>query len=528
MKTLHFACCLLLLCLGLGAAAQVPLLNSHPSASATVYLDFDGHYLTGTAWNMSGPIQCQPSGLTPAQMEEVFHRVAEDYRPFNLNVTTDSVRYQQAPAEQRMRLIATVSWEWYGSAGGVSYMNSFTWGDNTPCFVFTSLLNFKPKNIAEAGSHEVGHTMGLRHQSAYDGNCVKTAEYHAGVGGGEIAWAPIMGVGYYRNLTLWNNGANPYGCNSIQNDLEVLTTYNGFTYRTDDYSANLNGSATSLPVMNNEFRIGGVIERSTDHDVFRFSMPTTTLFRLQGLPFGVASGNVGANLDIQIELYAGQTLVATFNPTDKLCVTIDTTLSSGTYYLRVKGRGNIYAPDYASLGSYTLQGRIGSSGVLPLRRLELTGAQAGEQHQLSWLIDADEAVVRQTLEVSTDGIRFTPALQPATTSRRERYTPSSGNNAYYRLHVVFDNGKQYYSNVVGLRCVNRSFPVLVGVQSSQVRVSSPGRFDYQFTDATGRCLQKGRLVPGMNTMPLPAAGNGYFLVQFMSGSERQTERFIRP
>ena len=22
-----------------------------------------------------------------------------------------------------------------------------------------------------------------------------------------IAWAPIMGVGYYRNLTLWNNGA---------------------------------------------------------------------------------------------------------------------------------------------------------------------------------------------------------------------------------------------------------------------------------------------------------------------------------
>ena len=33
------------------SAAQVPILNSNPSAAPTIFLDFDGHTVTGTAWN---------------------------------------------------------------------------------------------------------------------------------------------------------------------------------------------------------------------------------------------------------------------------------------------------------------------------------------------------------------------------------------------------------------------------------------------------------------------------------------------
>ena len=166
MKNLTFL--FALFCLAYSSKAQSLILSSFPDASATIYLDFDGHQVNGTSWNVAGPIDCGASNLSSTQRTEVFHRIAEDYRPFNINITTDSTKYWSAPANKRMRIIFTVTSDWYGSAGGVAYVNSFTWGDNTPAFVFTALLNYNAKNIAEAGAHEIGHTLGLRHQSSYD------------------------------------------------------------------------------------------------------------------------------------------------------------------------------------------------------------------------------------------------------------------------------------------------------------------------------------------------------------------------
>jgi len=247
--------------------AQVPLLSSLPSAPAVIFLDFDGHNVAGTSWNFDGPFYCGPSGLDNSQITTVFNRVAEDYRPFNVNITTDSTKFLAAPINRRMRVLLTVSYEWYGSAGGVGFIGSFTWGDDSPCFVFTSLLSYNVKNIAEAASHEAGHTLGLYHQARYDANCVKQSDYHSGAGAGEIGWAPIMGVGYYQNLTLWNSGPNPYGCNNIQNDLTVITSNNGFSYRTDDHTASF-PTATTATFVNNQFTVSGVIAQNTDQDLF--------------------------------------------------------------------------------------------------------------------------------------------------------------------------------------------------------------------------------------------------------------------
>src|SRR5215831_5248461 len=144
----------------LATAAQVPVYSSYPSASAVIFLDFDGQTVSGTSWNIGGPIFCGPANLTTDQITEIFNRVAEDYRPFNINITTDSTKYFAAPANKRTRVILTVTSDWYGSAGGVSFVNSFSWGDNTPCFVFTALLNYNKKNVAEAVSHEAGHKLG--------------------------------------------------------------------------------------------------------------------------------------------------------------------------------------------------------------------------------------------------------------------------------------------------------------------------------------------------------------------------------
>ena len=156
------------------AKSQVNNLNSFSTASSVIYLDFDGHAVSGTMWNISGAFTCNSSGLSDVAITEVFNRVAEDYRPFNINVTTDPAKYTSAPFNKRMRVVITTSHEWYSSsAGGVAYVNSFTWGDNTPCFVFSGLHNFNAKNIAEAASHEAGHTLGLRHQSSYNSSGVK-------------------------------------------------------------------------------------------------------------------------------------------------------------------------------------------------------------------------------------------------------------------------------------------------------------------------------------------------------------------
>ena len=110
--------------------AQSPVLSSYPSASAAIFLDFDGHTVEGTSWNWSLPaIECQPSGLNATQITEIFNRVAEDFRPFNINVTTDSTKFLAAPANQRMRVIVTTTSSWYGnSAGGVAFIASFTLG----------------------------------------------------------------------------------------------------------------------------------------------------------------------------------------------------------------------------------------------------------------------------------------------------------------------------------------------------------------------------------------------------------------
>lgn len=517
---LHFA---------VSGAAQVPIMSSHPSASAVIFLDFDGQTVTGTSWNYSGPIYCGASGLDSTKITTIFNRVAEDYRPFNVNVTTDSTKYFAAPANRRMRLILTVSYEWYGSAGGVAFVGSYIWGDNTPCFVFTSLLGYSVKNISEAAAHEVGHTLGLYHQSSYDSNCVKTSDYHYGQGSGEIGWAPIMGVGYYKNLTLWNNGPNSFGCTNYQNDLDVITTYSGLGYRSDDHAATYAG-ATNTTFIANQFSINGVIERNTDQDMVRFTQPAIGTFRLDAVPYNVGTGNSGSNLDMQVTLYnSSQTELGVYNPGTLLSSIIDTLLNPGNYYLKIEGKGNVYAPNYASLGSYALSGTFTAGSPLPLRKLELTGQINGDRHILNWIIDADEQVTEQVLEISFDGRNFSSVVEPNESDRSYDYIPFAQGTVQYRLKVTFDNGKQYYSNIITLRKNNGPRPQLISnlVMGNSLMISSPGNFDYTIFDINGKVAGAGKLTNGVNNITASFAAGGMYMIRYTNGHEQWTDKLIR-
>jgi len=317
--------------------------NTSTTVSAVILLDFDGHLVSNTIWNYAGPITCSPANLTTTAINEIIQRISIDFSPFNIIITTNETLYNNAPFNKRMRVIITESWEWYGQAGGVAFVNSFTWGDNTPCFVFSSLLNYNKKNIAEAASHEAGHTLGLYHQSRYDANCVKLSEYHSGTGNGELSWAPIMGTGYYSNLTTWHNGPNPNGCNSLQNDLTIITSVIGT--KDDDYGNTIRsaGSLTS--------QITGIINTNTDIDMFKVSFTSTKTVRL--LPVSAGESNTGGNLDLVLKVYSSKGLLLyTINDVSSLGASID--LSAGTYYVTANTIENANSSTYGMLGAYNI------------------------------------------------------------------------------------------------------------------------------------------------------------------------------
>ena len=533
MKNLIASLCLALCqLLQIATEAQSPVLNSYPSATAAIFLDFDGHTVDGTSWNRQGsPIVCETSGLNTEQVTQVFNRVSEDFRPFNITITTDLTKFLAAPIDKRMRVIITRTAGWYGNtAAGVSFVGSFTTGDDTPCFVFSGLSGYDIKKIAEAISHESGHTLGLYHQSRYDANCNKIAEYYAGQGSGEIGWAPIMGMGYSRNFTLWNNGPNSLSCTNYQSDLDIISSsQNGFGYRTDDYD-NSFYKATPALFFNNEFAVKGVIEQNTDSDLFLFNMNRRGRFQLNAIPYHAGPGNAGSNLDLQISLFNGsQALLNIYNPGALLNSFADTILTAGNYYLKVEGKGNEYAPAYASLGSYSLNATIKTGVLLALPKLKLTGLQNGGIHQLSWIIEADEKMTKQILEISVDGNDFIELPQNAVDTRSYIYRPVYSANIQYRLKALSVDGHSYYSNSILLKKNDAGQrPIILSnlIKSNTVTISSPGNYKYSIFDFNGKTISSGHLINGINKINSHNMIAGMYIIRFTNNDQQWTDKLL--
>lgn len=515
-----------------GVSAQVPLFNSYPSARATIYLDFDGQYVTGTSWNWSGPINAQPSGLTTDGITEVFNRVAEDYRIFNVNITTDSTVYKAAPARQRMRIIVTPTYQWYGAAGGVSFVGSFTWGDDTPAWVFSGLLGYSTKKVAEAASHEGGHTLGLQHQSYYTNTCTKT-EYNPGNGSGEIAWAPIMGVGYYRNITTWHYGTSTIGCSTYQDDLSIIAgSANNFGYRTDDIG-NTKVTATSVGFTNTGFSTTGLINSGSDKDVFSFTLSSPTYVHLNAVPDNVGNvgtNNSGANLDIKLSLldYKADT-IGQYNPSSTLSAGVDSTLASGTYYVVVEGISNAYLEDNASLGYYSLA--ASPITTLPIRRLSLSGRVNAGAHNLSWIYETDEEVKQIEIQESKNGVNFEALTSTNAASKNFTWKPLSSNLVYYRIRVITADEKSFYSNIIALREQgddNAPIRVMNSMIVNNIVINSEKECNFQLMDATGRMLQSGKMVAGTNSIDVTnTAQKGLLLLRIIDGQAGQTWKLIK-
>ena len=503
------------------------MLSSLSTASATIFLDFDGHNVNNALWQGGTPFTCAPPVMTDAQITEVFNRVSEDYRPFNINITTDSGAFLAAPLNKRIRVVITPTSAWYPGVGGVSYVGSFTWGDDTPCFVFCDKLGpNSAKMVAECCSHESGHTVGLSHQSKYDGNCNLTATYNDGSGSGQVGWAPIMGNSYYKNMSGWNNGPTPYGCTVVQDNLSIITSQNGFTYRTDDYTDSIKSTATALAI--SATPVNGIITSSTDKDAFKITLAANSNFHMEVNPFSINNNNQGANLDVKVSIYnASKILVNTYDPIDKMNVVIDTVLNAGNYYMVVQGGGNTNVSDYGSLGSYSITGLL---GILPIHEVKLSGRVDKNNHRLNWKVISDDPIKSITVECSSTGSNnFIEINTISGIANSFVYAPFQHNEIFYRLKVISVLNQTVYSNTIALKANSKTgqlFNVSTFVRN-QITVNASDNYQYYLSDINGNSIAQGNGKQGFNKVNINQQPAGMYILQLISNNEKQTERIIK-
>lgn len=375
------------------AAAPVPIgsppaYNSRPGSTKHIYLDFNGGIVSGKQWNTSYGVtswDCRPydkdgdpttfSDSEQAEIRRIWERTAEDYSSFDVNITTDFFYDPENTSENRYTGSRNVvGWSMFTagtdkngvnlphvSAGGIAYLNVWGRSDYFSTYQPAFSKDYGSANATEAGSHEMGHNLGLSHDGL---GGASPAEYYGGhnaVTGVAPSWGPIMGTGYNRNVTQWSKASEYLDGSQTQDDLSIISTKIG--YRTDDHG-NTFGTASSLA--NGTVNRTGVIERTNDPDFFTFiSGPGTITLNAAG--YKCDTGTWGGNLDVLLELYDGaQNLLVSNNPADQVNASVSFTVTGGTYYLAVKpvGAGSPLASPrngytvYGSLGQYTLTGTI--------------------------------------------------------------------------------------------------------------------------------------------------------------------------
>lgn len=293
-------------------------LASRPGAPRTIFLNFVGADLSVTRWSsqaVAAPpfdMDGRPTAFSPVERRVIvaaWETVAEDFAPFNVNVTTlrpprsDLIRSSEADQRYGVEVVVTHLPEGQRpcSCGGIAPFDSaHRVSDLTHRvgFAFSSgrlgSAAFTARHVGETISHEAGHMWGLRHHG------LNGAEYHPGSRG----WGPIMGSPDKHPLTRWSNGRYD-GASQTTNDVAVLGVRLG--YAADDH-ADDRRRATHLPVPGSREGVIGARPSGVDVDTFalRVAGPTLVSVRPTGIP---------ANLDVGLVVRnAAGRVVARRNP----------------------------------------------------------------------------------------------------------------------------------------------------------------------------------------------------------------------
>jgi hypothetical protein len=345
-----------------------PALSSRPGSSNIIYLDFNGHIVTNTAWGATTwdclPFDMDGDTTTFSPTEQsaiirIWEQVVEDYAPFNVNVTTiEPATFTNRTA----RALITRSTDRnginlpYHTAGGVAYINVFgtsLYARYSPAFIYHNRLSNVASHIADAVTHEVGHNLGLYHDGIVAQGDFPALEYYSGHGFDELSWGPIMGSPYWKNFSQWSKGEY-FRANNLEDDFSKIGFKLG--YRPDVEGSELNQAAEITgPVK-------GVIDYSSDKDIWWAQTFSTLTIAFSSTDLG-SGGARGGNLLGAIDIFnESGALVESILQGPAASLTHSVSVPPGKYFIQVRNQSHgspLLSPPtgftlFGSLGQYSL------------------------------------------------------------------------------------------------------------------------------------------------------------------------------
>lgn len=348
---------------------QTFALESRPGATRVIYLDFNGQTVTNSYFNevftggaaiVAAPFSTDGDVSTDFSADELTHiqnvwsAVAEDYAPFDVNVTTKDpgtdgiVRSSAGDTRYGSRAIITQGGPIASSCscGGFATMGTFDAVQGheyaQPAWIFASgSATYDALTI----SHEVGHNLGLEHHGT------STSGYYSGAG----SWIPIMGGGTERRVSQWSSGEYLDADNPTQDDVALIAAQ--VPVVADDHTVLGAGVPTPLAA---GVPVTGAITTRDDHDTFAFAASGGTTLTVTGSSW---LSNLDASLTIRDDAGATVAQVDPLVASDGLSglgATWSGSLPAGDYTATVDGVGN---GDPASEGGYSDYGSLGRYAI---------------------------------------------------------------------------------------------------------------------------------------------------------------------
>jgi hypothetical protein len=279
----------------------LPVLHSNPGSAKTLYLNFLGNTITedfaantfGVDRNLNGLVThpfdidgdaSSFSGTEQTMIRKIWEIVAEDYRPFDIDVTTsyegtfgDGVAVNVAIGGTTRDDELTSG---YAPVGGFSNERS-----NTALVVTTNIARYTHDEwydtiqaIGNSVSHESGHLFGLEHDHNLDVANHKSEAFQ--YDDGTDTWTPIMGNNISADRHTWSYATIGTSDSERQDQLQVLAEVLGL--RADDHGDS-NELATPMTEVNPglSFVQTGVIGTMDDKDVFSFHVQYAAEYRIR-------------------------------------------------------------------------------------------------------------------------------------------------------------------------------------------------------------------------------------------------------